>query len=131
MAKKFVLKNYLVSVLRRASYRYPARSEAMRLARVERGLYKCAMCTNLFNNKDIKLDHIDPVVCPKQGFIDWNTFISRLFVQPNQYQVLCTSCHQGKTNAEKAIRKKYKLTIGTKLASVKRNVNKRERRRSK
>lgn len=122
MAKTFVLKNYLVSVLRRASYRYPARSEAMRTARVERGLYKCAMCNNLFNNKDIKLDHIDPVVSPVDGFIDWNTFISRLFVQPNQYQVLCTTCHQGKTNAEKAIRKKYKLTNGMKIAKVNKEV---------
>ena len=55
MAKKPVvnLKSYITNTLRKASYRWKPRTEAMAAARVERGKYKCAYCGNIFGNKDI------------------------------------------------------------------------------
>jgi hypothetical protein len=43
-------------------------------------------------------DHILPVIEPKRGFIDWNTYIERLF--NGKLQALCGKCHAVKSNAE-------------------------------
>lgn len=68
-------------------------------------LYRCCHCKNLFMQKEMKADHISPVVDPKIGFVDWNTFINRLFVEIDGFQALCKSCHDKKTNEEKKIAK--------------------------
>lgn len=81
----------------------------MKAARVERGLYKCAMCQQLFGPKAIKVDHIEPVVSVKEGFVDWNTYIARMYPEnPNSFSILCTQCHDSKTAVERELRKKFK-----------------------
>lgn len=107
MARTFVLKSFLIATLRRASYRYPGRSQAMTLARVERGKYRCASCQGIFGNKDINVDHIEPVV-PLTGFTDWNSYIARMFPPVEGFQILCESCHDQKTKIEQDMRKDYK-----------------------
>lgn len=98
------LKRFLIPVLRRATYRWKERGEALKSARIERGLYKCASCFQDFKAKEVQLDHIYPVVDPKIGWIDWNTFIQRLFVFKEGWQVLCKTCHDEKTMLEDALR---------------------------
>lgn len=50
-----------------------------------------------------QLDHIEPVVDPKEGFRDWNNWIDRLFL--NRMQYLCKPCHKSKSLDENLIRK--------------------------
>ena len=38
------LKSFVIATLRRASYRWYSRTEALKNARVSRGLYKCESC---------------------------------------------------------------------------------------
>ena len=110
MAKEKSLKTFLTGILRRASLKWPARTEALRFARVDRGLYKCAMCTNIFKKQDISVDHKEPVV-PMQGVVaedwSWDDFIHRLFVDTEGLQVLCTTCHNAKSAVEDSMRAVY------------------------
>lgn len=106
--KEFNLKSFIINTLRRASYRHPARNEALKAARIERGLYKCAMCTEIFPKKIIKLDHKDPVVNPVTGFTTWDDYIPRMFCEASGYQVICETCHDSKTAVERELRKTYR-----------------------
>lgn len=112
---KFNKKTWLTSVLRRASYRWPYRNEALKLARVDRGLYKCNMCQGTFKQKETIIDHIKPVV-PLEGFPmhpitgnpDWTIFIERLYCDVEGFQILCNTCADAKTIIEDEMRKMYK-----------------------
>lgn len=97
-------KRFLIRILRNASIRWPARNEALKSARVDRGDYKCAMCQDIFGRNEVHLDHILPVVDTKEGFTTWDSYINRLFCEPSGYQVLCTSCHDAKTLLEDNLR---------------------------
>jgi 5-methylcytosine-specific restriction endonuclease McrA len=102
---------WLISQLRRLSYRQPqsGRTQAFARARISRGIYQCEGCGGTFTSSQVQADHVLPVVDPELGFIDWDTYISRLFVKADGYQILCSgvdSCHQKKTNSENARRKK-------------------------
>ena len=49
----------------------------------------------------MEVDHINPVVSPKDGFKDWDTFINNLFCGADNLQALCKACHKAKTLKEK------------------------------
>lgn len=116
MARVFNLKSWLIGALRRASYRYPARYNALKAAKVERNSYRCAKCAQLFPRKSIQLDHVLPVI-PITGWDSWDGYISRMFVEENGFQVLCISCHEAKSIGENAERRKLKG--GSEKSSVK------------
>jgi len=94
------LKSFVTSTLRRASLRWPARSEALRNARTSRGLYQCSMCGGQFKAKEIDIDHTVPVVSTASGFTNWDDFINRLFVPAEKLSALCKPCHLSKTLLE-------------------------------
>ena len=106
---------FIRSALRAAFRRWPPRYDVLRNAFTEAKLnpktgriakhYRCAKCGNDFPQKGVQVDHKKPVVCPKRGFVDWNTFIERLLVEAKLLQVLCKKCHDVKTKAERAARK--------------------------
>jgi 5-methylcytosine-specific restriction endonuclease McrA len=110
------LDGWVTVKLRRASLMWPGRTKAMQAARVDRGLYECAMCKGRFRKGEYHLDHIDSVVPIDGGNrrkdnparVDFNMYIDRLFVGPEQYQVLCTQCHSSKTALEDSMRTYYK-----------------------
>lgn len=107
------LRAWLIQKLRRLSYQWPSRKEAIKAARVERGKYECAMCKaaevdKLYGPKEIVADHIDPVISVEEGFVDWNIYLKRLFCAENGFQVLCKSCHEIKTYLENDIRRQIK-----------------------
>ena len=56
----------------------------------------------------IKVDHVYPVVDPKDGFQDWATYWTRLYVPPEEWaerlQILCEYCHKSKTTQERDLR---------------------------
>jgi 5-methylcytosine-specific restriction endonuclease McrA len=68
--------------------------------------FRCAGCDGLFTSREIQVDHIDPVVEPAVGFVDWDTAIDRMFCEADNLQVLCTECHREKTNRERKERKR-------------------------
>ena len=115
------LKTFVINVLRRASYKWKPKSEALSLAKEKVGeystgrakyAYRCRACGGLFKRKEINVDHIDPVV-PLKGFksgleFDFNEYIVRLFCKKEGFQVLCKPCHDKKTKKENQIRRKNK-----------------------
>lgn len=96
---------FIKSTLRKASYRWPYRNLAMQKARVGWGLYKCAHCGKSVTNKIKKLDHVNPVVDPRVGFVSWDEFGKRELVGLCGWQVLCEICHNVKSKGETEIRK--------------------------
>ncbi len=112
--KKLTRKTWIMSTLRRASYRWPEINEAEKAARVERGKYKCAMCEGLFRHKEYAKDHIEPIVPydgfpihPTTGGPDWTIIIDRMMCDRENIQILCHSCHDIKTATEDAMRANY------------------------
>lgn len=111
-------KSFIISALRSASSRYPPKYECLNAAKVGKKInkatgrlaehYKCARCKKLFVAKEVQVDHIEPVISITDGFIDWNTYISRLLTTLDNYQVLCVTCHAVKSAGEKEARKANK-----------------------
>lgn len=120
MAYKYNHKAFIVSLLRRGTFKFPFRNEAMKLARVEYGRYLCNMCKQVVWRRDVKVDHITPAV-GIEGFVDWNTYIDRMYPQDvNAFQVLCNDCHKIKTKQEVDARKLYRHSKKKKKLTKKR-----------
>lgn len=102
------LKHWLVNKLRRISYQWPPRKEAIKKGRVERGKYRCNICEGIFGPKEIQLDHIIPVIDEEDGFQNWDTYLDRLFCDSEGFQVLCKSCHKYKSEFENIVRRQAK-----------------------
>jgi len=102
-------RSFIVSALRRASSRWAPKYTCKKNARSGRNQYTCALCKQVVGNKDIKIDHIEPVVDPEKGFQGYDEFIKRLFVELDGYQAICITCHQIKTNNERQRRRTEKL----------------------
>lgn len=95
-------------VLRGASIRWYARNEALKLQRVERGLYRCAICGNNFKKQELQADHNKPVVDVKKGDEGLEEWVRRLFCGPENYQWICKNDHEVKTQLENQMRKFYR-----------------------
>ena len=108
-------KGWIISLLRRGTMRWPPRNEALAKAKTEKKIntatgrmaqhFKCAVCLQDYSAKNVVVDHIEPVVLPGIGFIDWNTYIERMFCSVENLQVLCKTCHDIKSSIEKTQRK--------------------------
>jgi hypothetical protein len=109
-ASKF--NSFIKSALRSASSRWPPKYTAIQNAyvgtkvnvRTQRTAkhYRCNICEGHFPASEIQVDHIDPVIDPSVGFVDWDTVIERMFCEVEGFQVVCKPCHKIKTDAEKA-----------------------------
>ena len=89
------------------------KADVKKSARVSTGKYLCASCRTVGpatlpplrgqkrRRNNAAVDHISPVVNPSQGFIDWNTYITRMFLEEEGYQILCYACHGDKTRDER------------------------------
>jgi hypothetical protein len=108
-------KTFVVSALRAAFRRWPPKFKLLKSAATERRInpktgklamhYKCAQCGGEFPLKEVQVDHIKPVVDPTKGFVDWDTFIERLYCEKRGLQVLCKNvCHKEKSKAERIAR---------------------------
>ena len=110
-------RSFIISALRSASTRWAPKQQCIKNARVRRGVYVCELCKqegpatlpplpgNKRRRKNIAADHLHPVVDIYDGFVNWDVFISRLFVEADGYQALCWECHNKKTKEENRIRK--------------------------
>lgn len=105
--------SFIVSALRNAWRRYPAKWVVMKEASVGKKTnkktgrlaehYLCKKCKKDFPAKEVSCDHISPVVS-SEGFSSWDEFIARLFCEQENLQVLCNECHKVKTNLERKAR---------------------------
>jgi 5-methylcytosine-specific restriction endonuclease McrA len=100
-------RSFLMSVLRRASRFWAPARECLTKARIARGVYKCQSCSDIVNSKEIKIDHIEPVI-PLEGFKNWDEVVVRLFCEEDKYQAICKKCHDEKTKKENDQRKAYR-----------------------
>ena len=64
-------KQFIINLLRAGSFKWKARNEAKKKAKVPNGFFKngnqkygyqCQICQGTFASKDVQVDHIDPVV---------------------------------------------------------------------
>lgn len=112
--------SFVKSALRSASNRWPPKTEVLKAARVERGVYKCAgyqrnahkvpaslpgIGRNGARGRNVFVDHIEPVVDPVLGFQSWDEVVARLFCEKDGMQLLCKQCHDKKTADERVQRK--------------------------
>lgn len=132
-SKRFILSAYLKNAIRRLSYRFSSRAQAIAAVRLPRPagwpnkrikwVVPCATCGGLFEIADTQCDHIQPVI-PVSGWPpppvstlyeyatddkDMNVLIYRTFVSPTKLQVLCRPCHKTKTDLENIERRKGAL----------------------
>ena len=113
-------KSFIRGGLRGISMRWPPKNRVKQKARIARGVYLCegyktrphkvpASLPPLPGNKrrinNSIVDHIQPVIDPCVGFVDWNTLIKRLFCEEKGFQLLCHECHKAKTKDEREDRK--------------------------
>lgn len=109
---------FVVSTLRAGMRRFPNKWQALssshcgsilnkKTNRVAKA-YECASCHNLFQSKEVEVDHIMPVINPLKGFITWDDYIERLFCPLSNLQTLCKKCHKAKTAAERLLKKNGK-----------------------
>ena len=121
-------RSFITSALRSATVRWGPRWACIDRAFVRTGpnpktgrmckLHRCAICGELFPKGQLIADHVDPVVCPDQGFINWDTYISRMFCEVGGFQALCKPCSHEKTQEENARRRNSLKTV---MAPRKRN----------
>ena len=115
-------RSFIRGNLRRTSQRWPPISNALKHARVNRGEYLCAKCKQIIpatikneKGKRIKnavVDHVDPIIDPKIGWVSYDSLVERMFVEEDKLQVLCYDCHKKKTDEEKAIAKERRTNEG-------------------
>jgi hypothetical protein len=105
---------FLKGKLRSLSLKWPPRNEAMKSARVSRGMYLCLSCNTEKHYSEINLDHTSPVIpltgIEKQanGEIDWNSHIPRLFCEESNFDAMCITCHSQKSLLENEMRTYYR-----------------------
>jgi 5-methylcytosine-specific restriction endonuclease McrA len=110
-------KAFITSLLRSGFRKFPPKSLVLKAAAVGKKIntktkrvaehYVCNGCKEHFPQKDVQVDHIDPVV-GKEGFVSWDRFIDRLFCPKENLQVLCSECHTEKSRKENEERVKVR-----------------------
>lgn len=111
--------SFIKGGLRRMTMKWAPISECLRDATTKRGFKMCAGCKQEVpvtvkeeggrkRVKNVHVDHISPVVSVQKGFTSWDEVIENMFSELDNLQVLCSSCHDEKTNQEKEERKVVK-----------------------
>jgi len=108
-------RSFVFSQIRAGMRRYPPKFQCLKNAKRGKKVneatgrqaehYECNGCNKHFPQKQVQVDHIKPVVDPRKGFVDWNTYIDRMYCSIKNFQVLCKGCHLKKTKFEKTMRK--------------------------
>jgi len=97
----------LIAVLRKFSRFWAPKENVLKKSKIARGLHQCSLCSAIVNYKEIKVDHIEPVV-PVTGFTTWDDLINRLFCEEAGLQAICEACHSEKTKKENESRKRWR-----------------------
>ena len=100
-------RSFLMSALRKVSRFWAPARVCLSNARIARGMYKCQLCSAVVGHKEIKIDHINPVI-PVEGFKNWDEVVERLFCEEDGFQAICKTCHDEKTKKENDQRKAFR-----------------------
>ena len=100
--------SFIRSLLRRGFMKYPVKySVKNEASRPYKGTdkrrkkeYQCAVCSGWFADKEVAVDHIVPCGSLK-SYDDLPRFVSTLYCEANNLQVICNTCHQQKSNRER------------------------------
>jgi len=113
--------SFVKQTLRRSSFRWPPRGEALRAARTSQKPnpvtgrlcwhVSCAGCKQEILEKEAQLDHVEPVIdiLPSVRNVPFNkeksevylgTLVLKMFPVARGFQVLCETCHKTKTRGE-------------------------------
>ena len=98
---------FIRTALRKAFSRYPVKyavlNDAKRTVTGKRHKYeyKCCECKGWFKSTEVQVDHIIPCGSLKT-FDDLPRFVSTLFCESDNLQVICKPCHKAKTAEERA-----------------------------
>lgn len=84
----------------------PYKNEAFKRARVGKNQYRCRMCGGIRGRKEMRADHVVPVIDPTEGFKGIYEMFRRMFPPSvDGYQIICqTPCHDEKTARERELR---------------------------
>ena len=119
-------RSFIISALRNASRFWKPKIKAIQRAKIGRNQYKCELCGivwpaslphlpwNKRTRRNIQADHIERAVDPLVGWVSYDTFIKRLFVEASAYQAICWECHSWenwKTKQENLLRKENRKNI--------------------
>ena len=114
--------SFIKNALRAAHRKWGPACRAKRKASTRRGFYRCASCGDevpatiaavyksgkkqgqAYRKKNALMDHRSPVVDPQTGFVDWNTYIERMYREEEDYDCLCDECHSQKSAEERVVR---------------------------
>ena len=119
-------RSFIINLLRQGTYKWKARGEAQKLARIHSATFQCNTCGDgIYTGKKtlelaikglkvdvevrvgkIKVDHIDPVV-GVEGFISWDEYIPKMFCDIDNLQIQCDECHKYKSKIERELRKEF------------------------
>ena len=99
---------HIINALRRGTITWPSRHECLKKAKVRlkvgtykngkdklKDFYKCGTCGELFDLKEVQVDHIDEV---GQFKGDFHEYVSKMYCGIDNLQVLCVECHLKKTS---------------------------------
>lgn len=102
-----MLEGAIRSAIRMVWLRSLARGEALKKARISKGIYLCSTCKRLYKNGEIEVDHVHPIIKHNETFLDLSIgeLIKRYFF--SELQVLCKSCHKEKTSIERKQKSEY------------------------
>jgi len=140
--KKWVLQASVIGCLRRNFRRSDAYNECLNAAKREyyvnckngnksrRVHFQCNGCKKFYPKQEVQVDHIESVVDVKEGFQDYNTYISRLYCDVSGLQTLCKPCHLVKTKAENSLRRKESAKKKPKVEDNKTKAAKKPKKRS-
>lgn len=100
--------SFIRSALRQAWTRYPVKHQVLKAAQKPykgddkrtRFVYTCACCSEDFKGKDVQVDHIKPAGSLKE-YEDLPAFVSNLFCESVNLQIMCKPCHAAKTKEER------------------------------
>lgn len=111
-------RSFIVSLLRAGTMRWKPKHDAIKRAFIGYGLnpktghkcklHRCEKCSGTFAQGDMVADHKQPVVGVEDGFIDWNTYIARMFVESDGFDAICVGCHAIVTLDQNQKRKEFR-----------------------
>lgn len=120
------MNQFIMGALRKAHVKWGPANKSKQKARVRHGFYLCAGCKEEvpatipsvyksgkkagkpYRKENAAIDHRDPVVDPAVGLTSWDEVIKRMFVEMDEYDILCDACHSIKTKEEGQIRAERK-----------------------
>lgn len=107
-------RQFIVTSLRQAAMKWGPKHDCISACFTRNGinpktgrkckLHRCELCGREVPKKDMRADHIEPVVDPNQGFVSWDEYIKRMFCEREGLQGICVTCHDKKSEREKNIR---------------------------